>query len=219
MVNITFWKPKRYLNIRNQRVKITPLSPAQNHSVSCKCLQPPGWKIHRFFHGKCHFSVFRSGSGFFGSERFGYWGGGGGPRKSVVASQLLGGKAQICPILGRSFQQKGAIMPIMQWPVHEHCLSASLSGETQHRNALALQFPKSQPCTRPPRGPAAILFISLHTCSDSIAKLFRACFCGAIAQLSRDALQNGVSHRCACVELSAKKEGGIASFWGSANLL
>ena len=30
------------------------------------------------------------------------------------------------------------------------------------------------------RGPAAILFISRDTCSDSIAKLlkFRACFCG-----------------------------------------
>ena len=33
--------------------------------------------------------------------------------------------------------------------------------------------------TRPKlRGPAAILFISRDTCSDSIAKLFRACFCG-----------------------------------------
>ena len=28
------------------------------------------------------------------------------------------------------------------------------------------------------RGPVAILFISRDTCSDSIAKLFRACFCG-----------------------------------------
>ena len=28
------------------------------------------------------------------------------------------------------------------------------------------------------RGPAAILFISRDTCSDSIAKIFRACFCG-----------------------------------------
>ena len=28
------------------------------------------------------------------------------------------------------------------------------------------------------RGPAAILFISRDTCSDSIAKLSRACFCG-----------------------------------------
>ena len=30
-------------------------------------------------------------------------------------------------------------------------------------------------------------------------------------------LQDGVSHRCACVKLSAKG-GGIASFWGTANL-
>ena len=37
-----------------------------------------------------------------------------------------------------------------------------------------------------------------------------------IAQLSRDMLQNGVSHRCACVKLSAK--GGVAPSWGSANL-
>ena len=37
-----------------------------------------------------------------------------------------------------------------------------------------------------------------------------------IAQLSRDTLQNGVSHRRACLKLSTK--GGIAPFWGSANL-
>ena len=37
-----------------------------------------------------------------------------------------------------------------------------------------------------------------------------------IAQLSRDTLQNGVSHRCACVKLISK--GGIAPFWESANL-
>ena len=40
---------------------------------------------------------------------------------------------------------------------------------------------------------------------------------GGIAQLSRDALQYGVSHRCACVKLSTKG-GGITPFWGSANL-
>ena len=28
------------------------------------------------------------------------------------------------------------------------------------------------------RGPVAILFVSRDTCGDSIAKLFRACFCG-----------------------------------------
>ena len=54
------------------------------------------------------------------------------------------------------------------------------------------------------RGPAAILFISRNTCSDSIAKEFGACFCGGIAQLSRNMLQKGVSHRCVCVKLSTK---------------
>ena len=33
-------------------------------------------------------------------------------------------------------------------------------------------------CTVWLRGPAAILFISCDACSDSIAKLFQACFCG-----------------------------------------
>ena len=61
-------------------------------------------------------------------------------------------------------------------------------------------------------GPVAILSISRDTCSDSIAKLFRAYFCGGIAQLSRDMLQNGVSHRCACVKLSAK--GGYRTILG-----
>ena len=57
------------------------------------------------------------------------------------------------------------------------------------------------------RGPAAILSISRDTCSASIAKLFRACFYVKwdIAQLSRDTLQNGVSHRCACLKLSTKE--------------
>ena len=66
------------------------------------------------------------------------------------------------------------------------------------------------------RSPAAILFIPRDTCSDSIAKLFRAFFFWGIAQLSRDTLQNGVSHRCASVKLSTK--GGIAPFWGGARL-
>ena len=39
-----------------------------NHRISCKCQQPPGWKIHRFFHWKMPFAVFRSGSGV--SENF-----------------------------------------------------------------------------------------------------------------------------------------------------
>ena len=62
------------------------------------------------------------------------------------------------------------------------------------------------------RGPIAILFISRDTCSDSIAKLFCACFLWGIAQLSRDMLQNGVSHRCAFVKLSTK--GGVSHHIG-----
>ena len=34
-----------------------------NHVVSCKCQQPPGWKIHRFFLCKMPCAIFRSGSG------------------------------------------------------------------------------------------------------------------------------------------------------------
>ena len=66
------------------------------------------------------------------------------------------------------------------------------------------------------RGPAAILFISRDTCCDSIAKLFCACFLWGIAQLSRHTLQNGVSHRCACVKLSTK--GGYRTVFGACSL-
>ena len=62
------------------------------------------------------------------------------------------------------------------------------------------------------RGPAAILFISRDTCSDSIAKRFRACHLWGIAQLSRDTLQNGVSHGCVCVKLSTR--GGVSHHFG-----
>ena len=61
------------------------------------------------------------------------------------------------------------------------------------------------------RGPAAILFISRVTCSDSIAKLFRACFY-RVSHNSRDMLQTGVSQRCACVKLVAK--GGVSHHFG-----
>ena len=58
------------------------------------------------------------------------------------------------------------------------------------------------------RGPTAILLTSRDTCNDSIRTPFGDCFCGGIAQLSSDMLQNGVSHRCACAKLGVK--GGIA---------
>ena len=72
------------------------------------------------------------------------------------------------------------------------------------------------PPTPEPRGPAAV-FISRDSCSDSIAKRFRACFC-AVAHNYR-AIRCKMGCRtdvCVCVKLSAK--GGIAPFWGSANL-
>ena len=75
---------------------------------------------------------------------------------------------------------------------------ASASDRSLHNDGLA--------------GPTAILFISCDACSDSIAKLFCVCW----FFFWRDALQNGVSHRCAFVKLSTK--GGIASIWGSANV-
>ena len=40
------------------------------------------------------------------------------------------------------------------------------------------------------RGPAPILSISRDTCSDSIAKLFCACFFWGVAQVLCDMLQN-----------------------------
>ena len=57
------------------------------------------------------------------------------------------------------------------------------------------------------RGPAAIVFISRDTCSDSIAKLFRACFYGVSHNY-----RTICSHRCACVELSTK--GGVSHHFG-----
>ena len=67
------------------------------------------------------------------------------------------------------------------------------------------------------RGPAAILFILRDTCSDCITKPFVLVLWG-IEQLSHHTLQKGVSHRCACAQLSIKEGGGIAPFWGAPNL-
>ena len=62
------------------------------------------------------------------------------------------------------------------------------------------------------RGPAAILFISGNTSSDSIAKMFSCLFLWGIAQISRDTLQNWVSHGCVCVKSSTK--GGYLTILG-----
>ena len=61
------------------------------------------------------------------------------------------------------------------------------------------------------RGPAAILFISRDTCSDSIAKLFRACFMGYRTIIARYVAKR-VSHRCAFVKLS--NNGGYRTIFG-----
>ena len=72
---------------------------------------------------------------------------------------------------------------------------------TKHRVSGTAQKPRNHPIlknekknSRSLRGPIAILFISRETFSDSIAKRFCACFPWGIAQVSRDTLQNGVSH-------------------------
>ena len=63
------------------------------------------------------------------------------------------------------------------------------------------------------RGPAAILFISRDTCSDSIAKLFCACFYGVFLHNYRAIrCKNGVSRRCVCVKLSTN--GGYCTILG-----
>ena len=65
-------------------------------------------------------------------------------------------------------------------------------------------------------GPSTILFISRDACSDSIANYFVFVFMGYRTIIARY-MQNGVSHRCACVKLSAKGW-GIATLLGIANL-
>ena len=66
------------------------------------------------------------------------------------------------------------------------------------------------------RGPVAILFISRDTCSDSIAKLFRACFCGVSHNYRAICCKMG--YRTDMSGINESTKGGIAPFWGSANL-
>ena len=62
------------------------------------------------------------------------------------------------------------------------------------------------------RGPVAILFISRDTCSDSIAKLFRACFVGYRTIIARYVATWGIAQMCLC---ETKYQGGGVShhFW------
>ena len=57
------------------------------------------------------------------------------------------------------------------------------------------------------RGPAAILFISRDTCSDSIAKLFRACFYGYRTIITRYVAKWGIAQMCLC---KIKYQGGVS---------
>ena len=61
-------------------------------------------------------------------------------------------------------------------------------------------------------GLAAILFISRDACSDSIAKLFGACFWWGIAQISRDLGKLGIAQMCLC---ETKYVGGASHHFGS----
>ena len=79
--------------------------------------------------------------------------------------------------------------------------SAKKSGGSEIKIRDKTVLPETDPNIL--RGPAAILFISRNTCSDSIAKLFRACF-------------YGVSHNYRGIR--CKMGYRIAPFWGSAHL-
>ena len=62
-----------------------------------------------------------------------------------------------------------------------------------------------------------MLVISRDTCSDSIAKCFRVCFCGGYRTIiARYVAKWGIAQMCLC---ETKYQGRrIAPFWGSANL-
>ena len=66
------------------------------------------------------------------------------------------------------------------------------------------------------RGPAAILLISRDACSDSIANIFRACFMQYRTFITQYVAKWGIAQKCLCE--TKYHGGGIAPFWGSANL-
>ena len=62
------------------------------------------------------------------------------------------------------------------------------------------------------RGPAAILFISRDACSDSIAKLSRACFnVGYRTVIARCVAKWGIAQMCLC---ETKYQGGVSHHFG-----
>ena len=62
------------------------------------------------------------------------------------------------------------------------------------------------------RGPAAMAFYIARSYCKTLSCLFLGGGGGGIAQLSRDNLQHGVSHRCALMNLSAK--GAVSHHFG-----
>ena len=62
------------------------------------------------------------------------------------------------------------------------------------------------------RGPAAILFISRDTCSDSIAKLSRACFYGVSRNYRAIRCKMGYRMDVSVLRLSTK--GGVSHYFG-----
>ena len=60
-------------------------------------------------------------------------------------------------------------------------------------------------------GPAAICFIACDACSDSIAKLFRACFCGYRTTIMRYVAKWGFAQTCLC---EAKYQGAVSHRFG-----
>ena len=68
------------------------------------------------------------------------------------------------------------------------------------------------------RGPATILFISRDACSDSITKLFCVCFFYGISRSYRAICwKMGITQMCLCE--TKYPRGGIAPFWGAAEIL
>ena len=65
------------------------------------------------------------------------------------------------------------------------------------------------------RGLVAILVISHDTCSDSLAKLFRACFCEGYRTIIARYVAKWVSHRCACeTKYKWPEMGGVSQRFG-----
>ena len=77
------------------------------------------------------------------------------------------------------------------WAAERRCDLEAAPNAGESRGILV----NNADCTNALKDPATILFMSLNTCSDSIAKLFRACHFfggGDLKQVSSDMLQNGI---------------------------